>query len=178
MDSVCESSVIQIYIAVSLDGYVATDDGGISWINPYNSEDYGYQPFLESIDTIVMGRRTYEQLLRLRSWPYRGKRVVVLSSRQVENPPALVEVRGGEVTDIAAELRLTGNQIWLAGGSSTLRPFLDAGLVDRLELFIIPVMLGCGIRLFDPSPRFERLELQDCRTYGNGVVQLMYLIPR
>jgi dihydrofolate reductase len=167
--------LIRLYIAQSLDGYIATADGGIDWLAPFDAEDYGYAAFAAGLAAIVMGRATYEQARGFAEWPYPGKRVIVLTSAPLEDAPDGVEgvADPDEIVDLLHDIDGT---VWLCGGAETVRAFLDRGAVDRIELYVIPVLLGDGIALFQPSNRADKLTLLDARTFGNGVVRLEYAV--
>jgi dihydrofolate reductase len=93
--------LFRLYLAASVDGFIATPDGGVDWLEPYPAEDFGFDAFLPTIGTIVMGRTTYEQALRLGPWSFEGKHTIVLTSRPIDEPPAGVERWDGDVTALA-----------------------------------------------------------------------------
>jgi dihydrofolate reductase len=166
--------LFRLYLAVSLDGYIARRDGSYDWLLPYEPERYGYAEFLASVGTIVMGRASYDQVRD--HWSYQGKRTVVLTSRPLDaSPPPDVEPWSGDVGPRAEELRKSGaGDVWLFGGAAAVRPFLAAGLVDRVELGVVPLLLGDGIRLFDgPTPPIG-LRLESAVPYPDGLVLLAY----
>jgi dihydrofolate reductase len=170
--------LIRLYVAVSLDGFIATSDGGVHWLEPYPPAEFGFQAFLDGIGTIVMGRTTYDQALGFGPWGYDGKRTIVLTSRPLDDPPAGVESWSGDVVGLAADLKASSNgDIWLLGGAKAAAPFLAESLVDRLELFVIPVLLGDGIALFDGVHRPGRLEFDGTTPFPKGVVRLSYSFP-
>ena len=166
----------RVYIAASLDGFIADRDGGVDWLKPFDAEpDYGYDAFAETIATVVMGRATYEQVRGFAEWPYEGKRIVVLASRAVEPLASALEVRNGDLAPLATELRAcAGGDVWIVGGGKAIRGFLDLGAVDTFELFVIPVLLGGGVPLVAPSPDRTRLQLDETHAFANGVVRLRY----
>lgn len=167
---------IRLYIAVSVDGFIAPPDGSSNWLADYDANQYGYAEFIAGVSTVVMGRASYEEALGLGDWPWPGRRCVVLTSRRIAPPPeAELEVASGEVEGLAARLKQeSAGDIWLLGGAKAARPFLAAGLVDRLELFQIPVLLGDGIRLFEPGLPPHRLRLERTAAHAKGVVELIY----
>lgn len=168
----------RLYIAVSVDGYIATPDGGVEWLEPYHHLDTGIQDFMDKICTIVMGRNTYDQALRLGDWPYAGKRIVVLTSRPL-NPTTghEVETWSGDPRPLMDSLReQSDGDIWLLGGARIARQWLDLNLVDRLELYVIPVLLGDGVRLFQRSERRHALELDAATTWPGGITCLRYYL--
>lgn len=167
--------ILRGYIAASADGFIATSDGGVGWLDPFNEEDFGYAEFEAHIGTLVMGRKTFEQVLTFGKWPYAGKKVVVLSSRKVPSLPEGAVARRGGLPGLVAELREAKQDAWVVGGAKTLAEFLKLGAVSRLELFVIPVLLGDGVPLFERrSARAEKLTLDEVRQYPNGVVKLGY----
>ncbi|MEX0730452.1 MAG: dihydrofolate reductase family protein [Aquisalimonadaceae bacterium] len=170
--------ICRLYIAISVDGYIATPDGGVDWLEPYHHLDTGIQDFMDKIGTVVMGRNTYEQVLQLGDWPYAGKHAVVLTSR-VLAPPAGHEVQAwsGDPRQLLSTLRKRGDgDVWLMGGAMVVRQWLDLDLVDRLELYVIPVLLGDGIRLFRRSDHRHALELQAATTWPGGITGLHYYL--
>ncbi len=171
----------RVYIAVSADGFIATEDGGVGWLDPFNDADYGYEAFLASIGTVVMGRDSFELARSSPEWPYPGRTAVVLTHRPLPD----VDIPGlrameGEVARLAGDIRAGADgDIWLMGGGDVIQQFLSAGCVDTLDLYVIPVLLGRGIPLFPPgsaapgaSPR--ALELTESKAYPNHVVRLLY----
>lgn len=164
---------VVLYIAMSLDGFIADAEGGVHWLAPFDSPAYGYDDFVAGVDSLVMGRATYDQALRFGPWPYTGKRVTVMTSRPLPDAPDGVTAwRGDNVAQLRADLPGT---IWLVGGAQAIHPFLTAGLIDRMRLFVVPRLLGRGVRLFDhgkglPTP----LPLLAARSFDTGVVELDY----
>lgn len=168
---------IVLYIAASVDGYIAPADGAIEWLAPYETLDYGYDDFIADIDTVVMGRLTYQQSVEFGDWPYWGKEVFVLTSEKLESDlPGLTFVPNA--TRLAYELHNRDEgTAWLVGGTGVIADFLAAGVVDEFRLFMIPVLLGSGRPLFVPAPSTQ-LELIDSQRYENGVVGLTYRAKR
>lgn len=167
---------LRLYAAMSIDGCLADADGGIGWLAPFDAEDYGMEGFLAGIGALLTGRATYDQVRGFAAWPYAGKRVVVLTHRPLEaDPPAGVEAAAGDLAVIVARLRTeAAGDIWLLGGAAVAQDALAQGLVDSLELFVIPVTLGGGIRLFGASGVPQGWQLAAARPFPNGVVGLEY----
>lgn len=163
-----------LYIATSLDGYIATPDGGVEWLEGYEDSLAGYDEFISGIGAAAMGRETYEFAARA-DWPYLMP-VGVLTSRPIESPPPGVFAHPGPASELLTTLhRRTDKDIWLLGGGRTLRAFLDANLVDVMRIFIIPKLLGDGLSLFPPGPRkVEPLALAATHVYASGVVEVQY----
>lgn len=168
-------SRFRLYIAVSLDGFIATPDGGVAWLDDYPSSEFGFDEFLASIGTVVMGRATYEQALGFGEWPFAGKRVVVLSSRPLRDVPDGVERRDGDPRDFAESLRAAGD-VWVMGGAKTARGFREAGLIDEIELYVIPLLLGDGVPLWAQSGRTRPLCFVSAEAAPRGVVKLVYRV--
>jgi dihydrofolate reductase len=172
---------IRLYIACSLDGYIAREDGSIDWLTEYdnNSEtDYGYSEFYESIGAVLMGRKTYEQVLGLGNWPYGEKKTYVFT-RQKEplHCEKNVEFVSGDIKEFARSLmENTYKDIWLVGGSQLIKIFLKEGLVQDMIIFLVPVILGSGIPLFDHIGKDIRLKTGRVEKYENGLVRLEYKV--
>jgi dihydrofolate reductase len=170
-----------VYIATSLDGFIARPDGDLDWlpvpVDPAG-EDYGYAAFMKTVDVIVMGRGTYEKVLTFGAWPYE-KPVVVLSSRKLAAPPqtgASIEMMSGAPAEIVARLESRGLQHAYVDGGVTIQRFLDAGLIQRMIITRIPVLIGAGIPLVGPLKHDVPLQHVATRTYANGLVQSEYLV--
>ncbi len=173
----------RVYIAASVDGYIATPDGGVEWLEAFSGADFGYDAFFESIDTIVMGRASFDQVLGFGKWPYPGKPSIVLTHREPPraNIPDLHFMKG-EIGRLADDIlaRAKGD-IWIMGGADTIRGFLAAGRVDTLEVFTMPVLLGRGIPLFLESDtarplKAQPLKLVESRTLPKGVLLAIYAL--
>ena len=163
---------ITVYIAHSIDGYIADRDGSIAWLTAFDGPDYGYDPFYARIDAIVMGAGTYRDCRAFPEWPYRGKAVIVMtrSGRLDEDGLAVFDDR--TTTEIAYDLERAGlGRIWVAGGGGPIRAFLDAGLVRRLRIFQIPVILGAGTPLWLPGRKPWKARPRAVTVHGNGVVE-------
>ncbi len=164
-----------VFIATSLDGYIARSDGGIDWLSVVErpGEDYGFGEFYGSVDALVLGRKTWETALGFPEWPYAGKRVVVMS-REAREGRHGEEFHRGSPEELAAALRADGVRRVYVDGGATIRGFLAAGLIDDLTVSVIPVLLGAGITLFGEGVPETRLTLQGSRAYESGLVQLRY----
>jgi dihydrofolate reductase len=173
-----QKPLLRYYVAASVDGFIATPDGGVDWLAPFQEAEVGFEAFMRGIGTVAMGRTTYDQVIGFGGpWPYAGKRAVVLTSRPLGDAPPGVEARAGGAADLAQDLR-AGTQagdVWLVGGARAVRPFLDLGLVDRIELTVVPVLLGDGLPLFERSARApQALRLEEVRPLPLGMVQVLY----
>ena len=161
---------IVYYVAASVDGFIATPDGGIEWLKPFENtgEDYGYGEFYASIEAVLMGRKTYEQCLQFPEWPYAGKPYWVFSRSNGNTPSGVVK-----------EMQARGlRRAWLVGGGKLAAAFRAEGLITEYMVSIVPVLLGSGIALFDGPAPAETLRLLGAKTYESGIVQLRYLSPQ
>jgi dihydrofolate reductase len=169
-----------VYIATSLDGFIARKNGDIDWLPQTmeeSGEDYGYGEFISSIDHLVMGRHTYEKALSFGAWPYPDKEVIVLSSGDPRIPDELAD-SVHVLNQIPGELleRLAGmgaRHVYLDGGR-TIQSFLKEGLVDEMIITTIPVLIGEGLSLFGPMEGDMRFELMESKHFKNGLVQCKY----
>ncbi len=176
---------VSVYIATSLDGFIAREDGGLDWLpgadpekqDKSNGEDYGYREFMESVDVLVMGRKTFEQVLSFGTWPYQNKRVIVLSSGNVPVPDELatgVEVRSCSPCDLVEQLTTDGaNYVYIDGGN-TIQRFLRDGLIRQIIITRIPILIGRGIPLFGPLENDILLKHIETRQFPSGFVQSRY----
>jgi len=166
-----------VFIATSLDGYIARADGGLDWLSIVHTagESHGYEEFFASIDTLVVGRGTYDTVLSFPDWPYAGKRVIVLTHRPATAREG-VELFAGTAAELAAKLR-KATRVYVDGGN-VIRQFLAANLIDDLTLSVIPIVLGDGIRLFSSGEGEHRLTLESHRAWPSGMVQLHYRLPK
>jgi len=168
---------IVYYVAMSLDGFIATPDGGVAWLAPFESsaEDYGYGAFYASVDAVLLGRRTYEQALTFGPWPYGDNRVWVFSHGDLAPAAAGVRVTDRTPDEIAAELDAQGvRRAWLVGGAALAASFREAGLITEYIVSVMPVVLGGGVPLFAGLGPQECLRLVESTAFADGVVQLRY----
>lgn len=169
---------ISVYIAISIDGYIARKDGGLDWLDRVGgfNEDYGFQKLLNSIDALIIGRKTYEVATTVPD-PYPGKRVIVLSN-SLNYVRKDMELYRGDLTQLASRLHSDGiKHIWIDGGV-TISQFLDLQMVDSMTLSVIPVILGSGIPLFNPIGKEHACHLISSQSYPSGLVQLNYEMQR
>ena len=169
-----------VFIAASLDGYIARTDGGLDWLETVQSphEDYGYHAFFDSVDALLLGSGTYDTVRNFPEWPFGDKPCYVATSQERRPIRHEVFVRGNPVT-LARQLADRGHgRIYLDGGR-LIRAFLATGLVTELILSVIPILLGSGIPLFreigkEPTYGEHGLKLSGTQTYASGLVQLRY----
>jgi len=165
------------YVAASLDAYIATTDGGVDWLAPFESagEDYGYADFYASIDAVLLGSRTYKQCLGFAEWPYPGKPCWVFSKRRLKPARRDVSVTARSPREVLAELEARGyRRAWLVGGGKLAASFRAKGLITEYIVSVVPVVLGAGIPLFASRGLKESLTLAGSKPYPSGLVQLRY----
>jgi dihydrofolate reductase len=174
-----------VFIAASLDGFIARKNGAIDWLvdaaDPNSTEDYGYKSFFDSVDALVMGRKTFEMVSSFNEWPYRGKPVIVLSSGSPSIPENLtesVEIHSGSPVEIVNTLVGRGMKHLYIDGGITIHGFLKANLIDEMTITRIPILLGDGIPLFGIMDKEIKLEHIQTITYPNGYVKSQYQVVR
>jgi len=169
------------YLATSLDGFIAREDGGLDWLDCYQGgeEDYGFYEFIGSVDRLVMGRKTFDMVMEFGEWPYGDLPVVVLSHNVVSIPEDLQ----GKVSCFSGSLEALGEKLGEEGatkvyvdGGQTIRSFLEANLLAELTLTLVPIILGKGIPLFDQNTAERKLKLISSKSYESGLTQVQYQI--
>jgi dihydrofolate reductase len=174
-----------VFIATSLDGFIARPDGRLDWLpgadgdGGGSGEDHGYRAFMADIDVIVMGRLTFETVLDFGAWPYGALPVVVLSGRQVSIPAHLaasVASMSGPPAEIVERLVARGSRHAYVDGGRTIQGFLAAGLVSRLIVTRVPILIGGGVPLFGSLGKDIRLRHVRTQAYASGLVQSEYAI--
>lgn len=170
---------VKLFIASSLDGYIAREDGSIDWL--FTDADYGYKTFYDTIDTILVGRKTFDQSLTFDEYPYKGKKVYVFTHAATGKKTQYedVEYMDTNIPDFVKRLaQSVGKDIWLLGGGEIVSILLNAGLVDEIILSIHPIILGKGIPLFNSIEHEVSLRFQKSMPFDSGLTQLCYTIPR
>lgn len=164
------------YVAASLDGYIATEDGRVDWLPPIEpgGEDYGSAGLLASVDALIMGARTYEFCLSLGAWPYPKHPTWVFAHGGTAAPPAVTITSATPGEGVAAMERAGARRAWLVGGGRLAASFRAEGLLARYVVSVVPVVLGRGIPMLAPAPGREGLALVASRVYPDGIVQLEY----
>ena len=169
---------IVLYIAMSLDGFIAKPDGDISWLSLVDSpqEDYGYGDFIGGVDTVIMGRKTYEKVQSFGiEFPHKGRKCYVLSRSKAgfdEN----VEFYAGDIAELVTDLKnQDGKDIFVDGGAEAVNELLRLDAFDEMTISVIPILLGDGIRLFKEERPEKLLKLKSATSYQSGLVKLYYL---
>lgn len=169
---------VRYNVAASLDGYIATADGGYDWIPEDPAVDFG--AIFARVDTVLIGRRSYEVARRSGGGPWGpGTRVYVFSTTLIPSEhPEVHVVRSGATETVAALRAESGEgEIWLFGGGQLFSSLLAAGQVDRVEVTVVPVLLGGGVPLLLPGAPQTVLRLRDTHRYPSGMVTLLYEVP-
>lgn len=162
-----------LYIAMSIDGFIATKDGSVKWLDKFNNSggDMGYNDFIKLIDIVIMGNTTYQQILGFDcDYPYQNQKGYVFSNKKTGKDENVTFVSGNikELVD-----KLEGN-IWLVGGANLVNQFIESKLIDEFIIFTMPVLLGEGIRLFKESNKELPLKLTKTKSYKIGVIESHY----
>jgi dihydrofolate reductase len=167
------------FVGVSLDGFLARADGSIDWLSPFEGEEHGYRVFIDSVDTVVIGRRTYEFVRQMLAsgmvWPYAGKRCVVMTHHPIESRNGERSFAGESAT-LLRELETAGAQHVYVDGGVVIRGFLAAGLLDQLTVSVVPVLVGNGFPLFGGVRLESGLTLEGATSFKNGLVQMRYSV--
>lgn len=169
----------RVFIATSLDGYIASRNHGLDWLdelpNP-GDEDYGFSEFMDGTDAILMGRVTFDVVSHFRPWPY-DKPVLVATSSLREVPEDLtgsVQLVAGSPTELSATARAAGHRSLYVDGGRLITSFLAADLIDTMIISRLPVVLGDGIPLFGHLPHPSWWQHESTRSYATGIVQSTY----
>lgn len=168
-----------LYIAMSLDGYIADDNGGVDWLlgeDHTNNEDNGYSKFIEHIDTIIMGKTTYNQIvneLSIDVWPYPQQTSYIITSSKIDYKENIIAYNGN-IKDLVTKLKQeNGKDIWLVGGAQLVKYFMKNDLIDQWQISIIPSIIGMGIKLFKEGNYLKLLHLEST-SINNGICELVY----
>ncbi len=165
-----------VFIGTSVDGFIARPNGNLDFLPPGGGEPHGYDEFMDLVDALVIGRKTFETVLSFDTWFYGEKPVFVLSTRPLAPAPvgAIVENMSGQPAEIVSRLEARGLQHIYVDGGITIQQFLRAGLIQRLIITRVPVLIGDGIPLFGSLPNDVRLRHVMTRHYPSGLVQSEY----
>lgn len=162
------------YVAVSLDGFIAGDKGSVDFLEGFGSQEYGFDDFMKTVEAVVMGSTTYEQIVEW-GWPYGSTPALVLTSRNL----AIIEeaeiafssaATGLAIRSYAAQVE---GRVWIVGGGQVITDGLRDGAIDLLEVYVMPIALGSGVPLFTEAYSGP-LDLLESASFTNGVVKLLY----
>ena len=168
-----------VFVGVSVDGFLARPNGDLDFLDAGGSEPHGYEEFIATVDTIVIGRITFQTVLGFDTWPYGERRVVVLSTRPVDLATASarggrVEQMSGEPSAVVSRLAADGAQHVYVDGGITIQGFLRAGVIQRLVVTRVPVLIGSGIPLFGALLQDVPLRHVGTKVFPGGLVQSEY----
>ena len=177
---------IIVYIATSADGFIARKDGAVDWLDrPRPKGNYGMGEFWKSIDTILLGRKTYDFVVQYQKKTkgaadiYRGPKYYAFSRRPPKKVLDGFEFVKEPIEKFAKRLRATkGKDIWMMGGAGIIASFLDAGEIDEFIIHVIPTFIGEGIPLVAPGQRTVALKLLSTKKFSDGVVRLHYSVTK
>ena len=165
-----------LFIATSLDGYIAGPDDDLSW--QFTDNDYGFDEFYQSVDTLIMGRGTYDVVRGMGRWPYSGKRTLVVTrSEKLDITTADTAYFNGSLVELEKMLKEQGvKRSWLVGGGELVKGYLEGKLVEEVVVSVHPVLLGKGVPLFPGGFPQTSLKLLDAEAFDSGLVQLRYSV--
>lgn len=172
---------LYLFIAMSLDGYIAKQDDDISFLAQVEKpgEDYGYSKFIASVDTVILGRKTYDKILSMNSKLHYGDRAIYVITHTRKPDEGNVHFYADGISDLIARLRSKeGMHIYCDGGAEVIHQLLMTDLIDEMIVSVIPVLLGNGIPLFKEGFEEKKLTLQSATSYEKGLVQMHYVRER
>lgn len=165
-----------LYIAASLDGYIAKPGDDLSFLSTVEkeNEDYGYMNFMSAVDTVIIGRKTYDWVLDNADFPYSGKMTYVIT--RIPGPAtSKITFYTGKLKDLILQLKSEdGKNIYCCGGAEIVDEFLKDDLIDEFVISIVPILVGTGIQLFKDGRPEQKLEFVSAKSFETGVVQLHY----
>lgn len=170
---------VVLFIAMSLDGYIADSNGSVSWLNGQGNDDENidtYSEFVKDIDTVLMGWNTYHQVvteLSPNEWVYDDLFTYVFTHKKIDSTENIVFTNDNPI-DLLENLKAqNGNDIWICGGANLVQQLMRENLIDRYYISVIPTLLGNGIALFGELSKEKKLSLIKTQNY-NGIVELIY----
>ena len=170
---------VKLFIAMSLDGFIAKLDGSVDWLQGEDESYEGfssYEKFIKEIDTIIMGNKTYQQIineLSTENWPYQGLTSYVLTHQKQASKKEIHFINEPLIELLNSLLNKTGKDIWICGGASIVNQMIKLNLIDQYHITIVPIILGQGIPLFNNDNHTQKLRLIDSQNY-NGLVECIY----
>lgn len=175
---------VSAFIGISLDGFIARSDGAIDWLTEGDTkvtpgEDFGFSSFLAGIDVIIMGKKTFEQVVKFDHWPYKDKKIIVLTSRQINIPHNLshsVTISNESPNQLITRLSSQFVSHIYVDGGKVIQSFLSEGLVDEMNTTIVPILIGKGRSFSESIPRDILLHNSKITVYEFGAVQIKYTV--
>lgn len=171
---------VRLFIASSLDGYIATKEKSLDWLEQVEGKgDNGYSQFYETVDTVILGKKTFDWLIsqRLSEWPYAEKQCYVYTHQQLQDMQDIHFTKEPVASLIHTLRQQPGQDIWIVGGGELIYSFLEQHLIDEVIVTMEPILLGEGIPLFKPGFSTVELTLQQTKTYGQ-FVELHYIVKK
>lgn len=165
-----------LYIATSLDGYIAKPNDDLSFLSivQKEGEDYGYSEFVSTVDTVILGRKTYEWVTNQFEFPHSDKNAFVIT-RKLRPNSGKITFFSGDLTELVTKLKSEqGKNIFCDGGAELVNELLSKDLLDELIISVIPILVGNGIRLFKDGRPEQQLELLNAKSFETGLTQLHY----
>jgi dihydrofolate reductase len=172
-----EEVEIIYYVACSVDGFIATEEGGVDWLEPFQKagEDHGAAELQNSVDALLLGSKTYEFALKLGAWPSPKTPSWVFTRRKLRPLHPSITLTSQTPREVVEELKNRGlKRAWLMGGGKLATSFRDEGLISSYVLNVMPVILGRGIPAFAPGGSQQSLRLESAKPFKSGIVQLRY----
>lgn len=168
---------VVLYIASSLDGYIAKPNDDLSFLSivQQDGEDYGYTDFVNSVDTIILGRKTYDWVMtQVPEFPHSDKNCFIIT-RKARQHIGNIEFYTGKLKDLISSLKIVqGKDIFIDGGAEIVNELLKDNLIDEFIISVIPILVGSGIKLFQDGRPELKLELVSAKKFVKGLVQLHY----
>jgi len=167
-----------VYIAASLDGYIAGPNDDMSFLSlvEQEGEDYGYADFIKTVDTVIMGRKTYDWVMsHMPEFPHADKTAYIIT-RTPRPDVGKTSFYTGNLPELISRLKSEdGKTIFIDGGAEIVNELLQAGVIDELIISVIPVLVGNGVRLFNDNRPVQQLKLQSAKQFESGLMQLHYV---
>lgn len=168
-----------LFIAMSLDGYIADKNGGVEWLHGQEDDSENidtYSEFIKYVDTVLMGWNTYHQItteLSPNKWVYDGLTTYVFTHHQAKFTKDIIITDQNPVNLVKKLKEKNGKDIWICGGANLIHQLMTEKLIDKYQISIIPTLLGKGIKLFDELDKEQKLKLIKTQNY-NGIVEMIY----
>ncbi len=168
-----------LFIAMSLDGYIADKEGGVGWLEGQRQDEENqdvYSEFIKEVDTVLMGYTTYHQVVTELSptqWVYEGMKTYVFTHRKIPSQENIIFTKEAPGDLVERLKKKPGRNIWVCGGAELVRQLIEKDCIDVYYLSVIPTILGGGVRLFPSLKEEKKLRLADMKTY-NGIMDLIY----
>ncbi len=170
-----------VYIAMSIDGFIATKDGDLQFLSAVQipGEDFGYGEFIQQVDTVILGRKTYDKVMSMTSeFPHLDKTTYVISRKKIDSNGSL-HFYSGDLKNLVTSLKETsGKNIFVDGGAEIIHQLMLLDLIDEFIISIIPVLLGDGIRLFKDDRPEQKMKLRSSKSFASGLIQSHFVRER